>query len=97
MGQARADSRRWLRPRCGLLRLGDLQSDESHLHVWGEVFRPGAGWRGFDPTHGLAVNQTHIALAAGPQPVDAAPVTGTFRGTGATVALTHEIDIAETE
>jgi len=43
------------------------------------------------------VNQTHIALAAGPQPVDAAPVTGTFRGTGAKVALTHEIDIAETE
>ncbi len=73
--------------------LGGEQADESHLHAWAEVYLPGAGWRGFDPTHGLAVSNTHIALAAAPHPDGASPLTGTFRGTGATGTLHHDIDI----
>ncbi len=77
--------------------LGDPQSDQAHLHAWAEVYLPGAGWRGFDPTHGLAVTNTHIALAAGPEPLDASPLSGTFRGTGAAVNLTHTIDITRAD
>ncbi|MHC1788723.1 transglutaminase family protein [Solidesulfovibrio sp.] len=70
---------------------GDPDSDERDLHAWAELYLPGGGWRGFDPSLGLAVADRHIVLAASPQPDDAAPVSGSFRGDGATARLTHNI------
>ncbi len=49
---------------------------EKHLHAWAEIYIPGGGWRGFDPTHGLAVANTHIAVAASALPNYTAPFPG---------------------
>jgi transglutaminase-like putative cysteine protease len=72
---------------------GDPDQEERPLHAWAEVYLPGGGWRGYDPTCGLAVANRHVAVAAGLSPRDAAPVTGTTRGTGASSRLRAEIHL----
>ena len=46
--------------------------DATDLHAWGEVFLPGGGWRGYDPSQGLAVADRHVTVAAAANPRDAA-------------------------
>ena len=50
------------------------------LHAWLEVFFPGAGWIGFDPSHGIATGSSHIPVASSAYPAYTLPVSGSFRG-----------------
>ena len=66
-----------------------------HMHAWAEVYLPGGGWRGFDPSRGTAVSTGHVAVAAARFPELAAPVTGTFRG-AASAVMEAEISMVVT-
>lgn len=50
------------------------------MHAWAEVYLPGSGWRGFDPSRGLSVNDDYVAVAAGQISREAAPTFGSYRG-----------------
>jgi transglutaminase-like putative cysteine protease len=54
--------------------------ENGDLHAWAEVYLEGAGWLGYDPSRALAVAASHVAVAASSDPLLAAPVTGTYRG-----------------
>ncbi len=59
----------------------DPEEDEGGApHAWAEIMIPGAGWRGFDATHDLVVNDSYIAVNVGRDSSDAAPLRGSFKG-----------------
>jgi transglutaminase-like putative cysteine protease len=74
----------------------DTPDGQRHLHAWAEVSLPGAGWRGWDATHGLRVGAGHVALCAAPTQAATMPIEGGFVFQGAVVnsTLDHSVRIS---
>jgi transglutaminase-like putative cysteine protease len=78
----------------GYLNAPSADGSSGSTHAWAEVYLPGAGWKGFDPTSGEIAGGRHIAVAVSRSPEEVSPVSGAFFGPAST-DLTVGVWVAE--
>lgn len=70
----------------------DMDKPQFELHAWVDVFLPGAGWTGLDPSHGILTGNTHFPIASSAYSENTMPVSGGIRG-GASSKLITKLSI----
>lgn len=64
----------------GYMQCEATEAGGASTHAWAEVYLPGAGWKGFDPTSGIMTGSQHVTVAVSRDPENAAPIAGSFVG-----------------
>ena len=76
----------------GYMQCEATEAGGASTHAWAEVYLPGAGWKGFDPTSGIMTGAQHVTVAVTRDPENAAPVSGSFEGPG-NAFLNIQVDV----
>ena len=66
----------------------EMDEPKYELHAWVDVFLPGAGWVGFDPSYGMLTCNTHFPVAVSANPENTMPVSGGIRGSATSKLIT---------
>lgn len=64
----------------GYMQCEATEAGGASTHAWTEVYLPGAGWKGFDPTSGIVTGAQHVTVAVSRDPEKAAPISGSYTG-----------------
>jgi len=80
----------------GYILSGGATGSGASTHAWAEVYLPGGGWKGFDPTLGLLTTSQHVAVAVSRHPENAMPISGSFIGpSNAFVSIEVDVRVAD--
>jgi hypothetical protein len=77
----------------GYMQCEATEAGGASTHAWAEVYLPGAGWKGFDPTCGILTGSQHVTVAVARDPENAAPIAGSFIGPGSAF-LNIQVDVS---
>jgi transglutaminase-like putative cysteine protease len=78
----------------GYMQCEATEAGGASTHAWAEIYLPGAGWKGFDPTSGIMTGAQHVTVAVSRNPENAAPIAGSFEGsTNACLGIQVDVTI----